>query len=147
MINILNILYEKTSLTYEENTFKTSSGVRQGGPESPPLFNLYIDFVMRLFIEKGKKGRIDFFENSYRINMKSFTRDERAALREQGKKIAGKSFLEWCGYADDLVLFVNLREGLQKAAETLDNLFLKFGLAINVSKTETMIINCNTEYP
>ena len=147
MINILNILYEKTSLTYEENTFTTSSGVRQGGPESPPLFNLYIDFVMRLFIEKGKKEKIDFFEHSYRINMKSFTRDERVALREQGKKIAGKSLLEWCGYADDLVLFVKSREGLQKAAETLDNLFSKFGLAINISKTETMIINCNTEYP
>ena len=63
------------------------------------------------------------------------------------KKTAGKSFLEWCGYADDLVLFVNSQEGLQKAVETLDNLFLKFGLAINVSKTETMIVDCNTEYP
>ena len=27
MINIFDILYEKTSLTYEENTFTTSSGV------------------------------------------------------------------------------------------------------------------------
>ena len=61
MMNILDILYEKTSLMYEEYTFTTSSGARQGGPESLPLLNLYIDIVMRLFIEKGKKGRMDFF--------------------------------------------------------------------------------------
>ena len=77
-------------------------GVRQDGPESPPLFNLYI-FVMRLFLEKGRNENIDFFNHCYRINVKSF-RDERALMKP--KKLFGKSFLEWRGYADDLVLFL-----------------------------------------
>ena len=76
--------------------------------------------------------------NTYRINVKSFTRNDRALMRDNGKKLIGKSSLEWCGYADDLVLFVNSREGLQRAAEILDRLFSKFGLAINLSKTETI---------
>ena len=148
VISILNVLYQNTSLTYEENTFTTSSGVRQGGPESPPLFNLYIDFVMRLFLEKGKSEKIDFFEHCYRVNAKSFTRAERSLLRERGKKLNGKSLLEWCGYADDLVLFVNTQASLQRTIEILDNLFSKFGLSINATKTETMIINFAEEvYP
>ena len=57
--------------------------------------------------------------------------------------------LEWCGYADDLVLFINSQPGLQNATEILDTLFSKFGLSINTTKTETMIINFHEEanYP
>ena len=149
ILSILNLLYTKTSLTYEDNTFTTSSGVRQGGPESPLLFNLYIDFVMRLFIEKCKQLKIDFFEHSFRINSKSFTRDERYQITQENKKLYGKSLLEWCGYADDLVLFINSQPDLQSATETLESLFSKFGLSINTTKTETMIINFREEadYP
>ena len=38
----------------EEVTFETTSGVRQGGLESPNLFNFYIDFVVRIFFEKSR---------------------------------------------------------------------------------------------
>lgn len=54
LIDILEKLYEKTSLTMEEVTFETTSGVRQGGLESPNLFNFYIDFVVRIFFEKSR---------------------------------------------------------------------------------------------
>ena len=37
LIDILEKLYENTSLTSEETTFETTSGVRQRGPESPNL--------------------------------------------------------------------------------------------------------------
>ena len=40
LFDILEELYNHTSLTYDEanlQTFKTTSGVRQGGPESPVL--------------------------------------------------------------------------------------------------------------
>ena len=38
-------------------TFETTSGVRQGGPESPNLFNLYIDFVIRVFLRKVETSK------------------------------------------------------------------------------------------
>jgi len=55
---ILNKLYTHTTLTYNEGetTFETTSGVRQGGPKSLFLFNLYIDFVMRVFVYLAGSG-------------------------------------------------------------------------------------------
>ena len=46
---ILRKFHQKLSLTYQEAqvTFLVTSDVCQRGPESPCLFNLYIDFVMR----------------------------------------------------------------------------------------------------
>ena len=62
---ILKTLYKNTTLTYDDAviSFKTSSGVRQGGPGSPFLFNLYLDFVMRVFIQKCKNdNQIKFLQ-------------------------------------------------------------------------------------
>ena len=150
MFRILQYLYNHTSLTYEDVTFKTTSGVRQGGPESPFLFNLYIDFVMRVFIEKCQSDTsINFFAHKYRVNPNSVTRAERIKMRTNDTKLWGSSLLSWCGYADDLVLFLLSRLGLQNASNLLNTVFSKFGLSINVNKTETMIINHSTEidYP
>ena len=150
MFRILQCLYNHTSLTYEDVTFKTTSGVRQGGPESPFLFNLYIDFVMRVFIEKCQSDTsINFFAHKYRVNPNSVSRAERIKMRTTDTKLWGSSLLSWCGYADDLVLFLLSRLGLQNASNLLNTVFSKFGLSINVNKTETMIINHSTEidYP
>ena len=100
VFEILEKLYHRTSLTFDQAnlTFKTTSGVRQGGPESPILF----DFVMRTFLEKATLQGLEFFRHKFRINLKSLTRDERYRLRNQ---INSESQLSWRGYADDLVLF------------------------------------------
>ena len=58
LFGILENLYKKTSLTYEEakTTFPISLSVRQGGPESPFLFNLFIDYnMMHVFMERCEK--------------------------------------------------------------------------------------------
>ena len=123
------------------STFPTSAGVRQGGPESPFLFNLFIDFVMREFMEKCAKVGIKFFEHKFRINGKTISREERLNLRHLNQKLNGTSIIPWCGYADDLILFMLDQIGLQRATEILDEVFTKFGVSINISKTETMIIS------
>ena len=150
MFRILETLYNCTSLTYEDVTFQTISGARQGGPESPFLFNLYIDFVMRVFVEKCQKDEsITFFTHKYRLNMNSITREERMKMRENNSNTWGSSLLRWSGYADDLVLFLLSIIGLQNASNLLNAIFSKFGLSINVNKTETMILNhpIDTDYP
>ncbi|XP_066935519.1 uncharacterized protein [Clytia hemisphaerica] len=141
---ILQTLYENTTLTYDDAmiSFKTTSGVRQGGPESPFLFNLYLDFVMRVFIEKCKDdNRIKYFKHKYRVNPQAHSRAERFEMRASGIRTWGEATLSWCGYADDIVLFLLSLEGISAATELLDLTFTAFGLTINVSKTETMTIN------
>ncbi len=46
---IMEELYKKTEsvLKGETKYFQTISGVRQGGPEPPNLFDLFLDYIMR----------------------------------------------------------------------------------------------------
>jgi len=108
--------------------FKTTSGVRQGGPESPILFTLFIDFVIRIFMEKAKQLDINFYQHNYRINLRSLTRDERYQLRNNGISTNETSNIPWSGYADDFALFLLDKAGLSSATELLDNVFISFGL-------------------
>ena len=107
LIDILEKLYQNTSLTFEKTTFETSIGVRQGGPESPNLFNLYVDFVMRVFLEKSSYIEdIKFFQHKFRINCRARARKQRSYMRNNVLRSWGTSILPWSGYADDLVLFL-----------------------------------------
>ena len=80
LIKILEAVYKHTTTSLAEtpnDIFELFSGVRQGGPESPPLYNLYMDFVMRTFNEECEKSGIKFLELIYRIKSTATTRRER----------------------------------------------------------------------
>jgi hypothetical protein len=107
---------------------------------------------MRVFLERCKKDNdIKFFSFKYRFNCRTVTREERRNNRENNQSLEGECILPWCGYADDLILFLLDQKGLQKATSLLNEVFHSFGLKINVSKTETMILNhqelSSEEYP
>ena len=55
-VRIIEELYNKTlsCMKNDDNFFETSSGVRQGGSESPCLFNLYLDYTMRIYEHEAK---------------------------------------------------------------------------------------------
>ena len=142
LIKILEAVYKHTTTSLAEtpdDIFELYSGVRQGGPESPPLYNLYMDFVMRIFNEECEKSGIKFLELIYRIKSTATTR------RERQQKYQGKHKVDWVGYADDVEMFFETAVDLQKALSLLDKIFKRFNLNINVSKTKTMIFNfgCN----
>jgi hypothetical protein len=92
-IEILESLYKHTTnvLTQDPvHPFETTSGVRQVGPESPSLFNLYIDWVMRVFIYKCEQNnQIKFISYKYRISNTATTRIQRARYpaRGEGEKL------------------------------------------------------------
>ena len=44
----------------------------------------------------------------------------------------------WCGYTDDLILFMQDIHLMQRATTIFDEVFTNYGLCINVSKTESM---------
>ena len=60
LIKLLEGLYSYTTAALTEmpdDEFQINVGVRQGGPESPMLYNLYMDFVMRIFFDKCRKRK------------------------------------------------------------------------------------------
>ena len=142
LIKILEAVYKHTTTSLAEtpdDIFELFSGVRQVGPESPPLYNLYMDFVMRVFNEECEKSGIKFLELIYRIKSTATTR------RERQQKYQGKHKVDWVGYADDVEMFFETAVDLQKVLSLLDKIFKRFNLNINVSKTKTIIFNfgCN----
>ena len=56
-VKIIEELYKKTESTMKGDTeyFETTSGVRQGGSESPNLFNLFLDYIMRIYNDHASK--------------------------------------------------------------------------------------------
>ena len=60
IINILQSLYKQTNteIPFKSiSTFQATSDVRQGGIESPLLFSLFLDYVMRVFLKTVLKKR------------------------------------------------------------------------------------------
>ena len=102
---------------------------------SPLLFNLFIDYTLRIFFDKCKNENVKFVKYDYRI----------IDSARQNKRIRndyyGTATIKGSGYADDIVNFFETADDLQKALLILNNVFESFGIQINCSKTETMIIN------
>ena len=70
----------------------------------------------------------------------------RANARTFGKY--GNQIVDWIGYADDLVIFFESLDSLEKGIQILNQTFIRFNLKINVGKTKTMILNFDGEnYP
>ena len=141
-IRIIEELYKKTlsCMKGETNFFETTSGVRQGGPESPNLFNLYLDYIMRIYNDSAKKLDLGI-SFTYRIRDQAGERADKHRYRVIG-------YYPWLGYADDLAITAETDVKLQKAADLLNNLFYKFGLTISIDKTKSIILNHQSEnYP
>ena len=65
-----------------------------------------LDYIMRVFINESQTENIKFFEHCFRLNPRSISREERLKMRQENLKRFGISTLPWCGYADDLILFL-----------------------------------------
>ena len=138
LIRILGAVYSYTTTALSEtpgDIFELTTGVRQGGPESPPLYNLFMDYVMRVYEQECVKENIQFVKLKYRIRPTACTREDRMSGYH------GDHLADWSGYADDLELFIENPHDLQKALTILHSVFSKFGLNINIQKTKTMIFN------
>ena len=138
LFKILEAVYSHTTTALSEtplDVFELSTGVRQGGPESPPLYNLFMDYVMRVYEHECSKENIQFVKFKYRIRTTACTREERMA------DYYGDHLVDWSGYADDIELFLDTPADLQNALTLLHSVFNKFGLHINIKKTKSMILN------
>ena len=135
LIQLLESLYSHTSSALSQTPeikFELIVGVRQGGPESSVLFNLFIDFVMRAYMERCKTNDIQFLQLNYKIP---------ATASNSNKAMVGKQKIDWMGYADDLVLVFEDVKNLKVGLQILQSTFADYQLKINVKKTKTMILN------
>ena len=144
VIEILKAIYSYTTTALMEtpdDKFELNVGVRQGGPESPMLYNLFMDFIMRIFIDECKKSGVKFLKLKFDIPESG---------SHSGKRTIGDFYLDWCGYADDLLLVFEDIKSLRRGIELLDEVFKRYRLKINISKTKTMVLNhqyLSKDYP
>ena len=109
LVDLLQKLYSHTTTALAEtpdDIFELILGVRQGGPESPMLYNLYMDYVMRIFKITCTSKNIEFPKLFYKIPVSATTKE---------RSLVGFNMIDWIGYADDLLLVFNDKNHLQDA--------------------------------
>ena len=128
LIDVLEKNYENTtgyiSGTKKTDKFDIKLGVRQGAQESPCIFNIFMDFALRVALHEIDQLDTDCgIEIGYRINMRSTDRAQRAIDTPSGNRKI-KIIL----YADDIVLFCRSASSLQLSVDVMNSVFTRFGL-------------------
>ena len=129
-VKIMEELYKKTESVMEGETdyFETTCGVRQGSSESPNLFNLFLDYIMRIYNHEAEQKGLGIV---FKFRIKDQPRDWGGPLPYRGTENYA-----WIGYADD-----ESKEKLQLASDLLFGLLKRFGLVVSLEKTKSMILN------
>ena len=90
---------------------------------------------MRVFMNNcTKDDSIRFFKHQYQITARSISREQQLRMRNKNVKLWGSSSAPWCGYADDLIIFMLDIHSLQRATTILDEVYTNYDLCINVLK-------------
>lgn len=123
LVNLIKSYYSLTKARVrvygeESSDFDLSTGVRQGCPLSPVLFNYAIDWIM-----------------------------ENALLGYRGVQVSPDFWLSDIEYADDVVLLGEDVEHLQLVVNQISVYAAAVGLEINASKTKTFAVGLSTSEP
>ena len=142
-IDILENFYSltKSYLVDEDpskDSFETTSGVRQGGNESPNLFNLYLDYAIRVYQHQCEQEGLPGLDIKYSIPNEATNRQQRSQSPQNGTCNDSEG-----GYADDIGIHAWEKDTSEQKINILFNVFKEFGLNVNISETETMIWNWN----
>ena len=126
MVSLIERVYSRNMVKFELGNVvtewcKSESGVRQGCPLSPLLFNLYIrELGMR--IEECHEG---FKYTSVNSNGGELKRSNLAGLM----------------YADDVCLFAESAESLQRVCDHVSTVIEEYGLKVSEKKSKVVCIN------
>ena len=74
------------------------------------LYNLYMDFVMRIFMESCKNAGIKFLKLKYKIPESASSTTRTAS---------GEVTIDWCGYADDLLVVFEDKNSIKRGIDLL----------------------------
>ena len=138
-IDVLQNLYSSTTSYLqnedpEKDSFPTKSGVRQGGMEGPPLYNVYSDYALRVSEDRKESLSIPGLSIPYCIPNEATNREQKARAAASGVYDDPES-----AYADDLGVFSWNLDDLEDSINILAEVFSEFGLNINQLKTKTIV--------
>jgi hypothetical protein len=137
---ILSKIYEHTTayISGTKAKFDILIGCRQGGLESPTLFNYYFDFVLKVCAKTIDQEFPDGWgvPFTFRIPNECTKREQRIKGKMNGVEI-----MRWVLYADDMVLFSTSLNQASQILKIIDDTCRRFGLSISYKKTKTMVFN------
>ena len=113
--------------------FDLRTGVRQGCPLSPLLFNVYMDFIARQLVDECRRQQVQGFRVSFWIGGQEVDMpddDELAALLLL--------------YADDMMITATDRVELQCALHILEQIGIRWGMGLNYNKTFVVLFQHHT---
>lgn len=136
LVNILRKMYEGTTATIKGSraVFDVLIGCRQGGQESPCLFNYYFDYVLKVAAHEIDQH----FPNGWGIDF-DFRIPHYCTNRQQrtNGRMNGIQTIRWILYADDAVLFCKTPDEAFTILSILNETCKRFGLTISFKKTKT----------
>ena len=123
ILNVIQSMYSniKSRIKFNDNlsnAFSSYIGVRQGECLSPFLFSMYINDLENELMQNGVEG----------IDM-------------------GMLKLYLLLYADDIVIFSNTSDGLQKGLDVLSDYCQRWKLSVNTEKTKIMVFRNGGNLP
>ena len=143
LLSILKLMYTGTTASIKgmKTAFKVLVGCRQGGQESPVLFNYYFDFVLKVAASEIDKA----FPNGWGLEF-PFNIPHVCSNREQRRqqRLNGTEFIKWILYADDVVLFSKTVQEAESILNILYTTCKRYGLNISFKKTKTQVFHDET---
>ena len=130
---LLYAIYQHTtaSICGSKAKFEILAGCRQGGLESPCLFNYYFDFCLKVCAKEIDEALPDGWglPLKYRVAGECFD-------RKRDGRMSGADMIRWILYADDLALFCRSVQEAQIVMDILHRVCTRFGLTISFKKNE-----------
>jgi hypothetical protein len=114
----------------ESECFETRTGVRQGCIIAPLLFNVFLDCIVRIALERmpGDSGVFVYYKIDGHL-----VRMPKDRLRECAR-------IPLLLYADDIVLFATSFDDLKRMLHALETVARSFGMTISAEKTKIMSV-------
>ena len=140
LVDILQLMYQGTTASIKgmKSLFDVLIGCRQGGQESPCLFNYYFDFVLKVAAHEIDQEYPEGWGISFEYNIPN-TCSNREQRRVAG--LNGIQIIKWILYADDMVVFARNTDEAEKLLKIISSTCKRFGLSVSFDKTKTQVFN------